>query len=121
MRPPAVSTRLGRGHRSAVLRLREPAGAIRLYRLTVPAGARVRATVQLLPDVTVPLEIRSVPFAPTSACVARRASTVCTVGEEACPMPAGVWRVRIEDAAGPAGRVTVRLRVGPARPHPRSG
>ncbi|HEY3763536.1 MAG TPA: hypothetical protein VGL44_00135, partial [Gaiellales bacterium] len=94
MRPPAVSVRLGRGHRSAVRRLREPAGAIRLYRLSLPAGARVRATVQLRPDVTGPLEIRSVPFAPSSACVPRRMRTVCTVGEEACPMPAGVWRVR---------------------------
>jgi hypothetical protein len=110
----AVSVRLGRGHRTAALGLREPAGAIRLYRLTTPAGDRVRATVQLA-HLTARIEIRSVPFSSTSSCERRRGRTVCTVGEEACPTPAGVWRVRIEQRAGPPGRVTLRLVVGAGR------
>ncbi|HEY6474474.1 MAG TPA: hypothetical protein VIY26_16385, partial [Acidimicrobiales bacterium] len=42
-----VVVRFGAGRASRAVWLHEPTGEIRLYRLRVPAGARVRATVRL--------------------------------------------------------------------------
>ncbi len=105
-----VAIRLGGGRASMTVRLREPAGAIRLYRLSAPRGARIAGSVQL-PGITVPLVIgtNATEF---TRCRSGAVRVVCAVGEEACPMPAGVWRLRLRKLAGPAGRVTLWFRVG---------
>ncbi len=91
------------------LRLREPAGAIRLYRLSAPRGARVAGSMQL-PGITVPLVIGTTPT-DLVRCRAAADRIVCAVAEEACPMPAGVWRLRLRKLAGPPARVTLWFRV----------
>ena len=99
------------GRQSRTFTMREPHGVILLYRIEAPAGARVRGTSQL-PRVTVPLVIATSRTGASSSCHARAARITCTVGEEWCPMPAGVWRIRLHKLAGPAGNVTVWFRVG---------
>jgi hypothetical protein len=111
--PPAVTVRLGRGVATAQTWLGEPAGVIRVYRIVAPRGVRATARVQL-PHVTVPLEIRTAHFGPTSSCTHAGARVSCSVGEEWCPMPAGVWSVVIRKRAGPAGPITLRLVVSRA-------
>jgi hypothetical protein len=105
----AVTVRLGGGRAVRSLRLREPAGAIRRYRLSAPRGSRVVGSMQL-PGITVPLRIGT---APTRFARCRTAADriVCAVAEEACPMPAGVWRLRLRKLAGPPARVTLWFRV----------
>jgi len=108
-----ASFRAGGDARS--FRLVEPAGVILLYRLSAPAGADVRASVQL-PSVTVPLLIGTKRTGPSGACTRSGRAVVCTVGEEWCPMPAGTWRVRMRKRSGPAGPVRLTFRVGPPPP-----
>ncbi len=91
--------------------MRRPAGIILLYRIGAPAGVRVRGTARL-PHVSAPLQIRTAPFAPSSACVHRGGRVICTVGEEGCPMPGGTWLVILDKLSGPAAAVTLRFRVG---------
>ena len=107
----------GRARETRSFRLQEPEGVILLYRLSAPAGMRLRGTTQL-PRLTVPLGIRTVPTGPSSTCTHRASRVICTVGEEGCPMPRGTWRVRLRKLAGPAGDVTLWFRVGrpPAGP-----
>lgn len=109
--PSAITIRLGRGRAAARGRIREPAGAVRVYRISAPAGVRAAAWVRL-PHLTVPLEIATPPVQPASDCRRTAARVVCSTGEEACPMPAGVWRVVIHKRAGPPGAITLRLVVG---------
>jgi hypothetical protein len=106
-----VVVRLGAGRATRTVSLHEPAGEIRLYRLRSPAGTRVRATVRL-PGLTVPLWIGTDERGPNIACARGVAEVSCTEGEEACPMPAGMWRVRITKLAGPPAAITVWFRVG---------
>lgn len=56
--------------------------------------------------------IRTVPFSASSACAHRGFRVICTVGEEACPMPSGIWVVTLRKLSGPAGVVKLRFRVG---------
>jgi hypothetical protein len=107
----SVTIRFGTGRQSRSFRLHEPAGVILLYRIRARAGTRVRGTSRL-PRVTVPLVIATSRTGPSSSCHARAARITCTVGEEWCPMPAGVWRVWLRKLGGPAGDVTVWFRVG---------
>jgi hypothetical protein len=110
--PSVVTVRLGPGRASAAAVLREPAGVVLVYRISAPPGDPVSAWV-VLPGRTAPLENRTSRFAPTSSCRHSAGRVACSVGEEACPLPAGVWRVRIVKARGPAGEAAVRLRIGP--------
>jgi hypothetical protein len=71
----------------------------------------VRAWAQV-PHLTVPLEIRTVPAGPGSACDRRGPRVVCTQQEEWCPMPRRMWQLRVLKLTGPAGSVVVRFRVG---------
>jgi hypothetical protein len=107
----SMTVRFGRGRRAVVFGLREPAGIILGYTISVPRGVVARAWSQV-PGLTVPLEIRTSPNGPVASCRRSGPRIVCTQGEEGCPMPAATWRVRIVKLAGPAGRVTLRLRVG---------
>ncbi len=108
----AVTVRFGGGAQTRSFRIRRPAGVILLYRIGAPAGVRIRATTRL-PRVSAPLLIRTAAFAASSACAHRADRVICTVGEEACPMPGGTWVVTLAKLSGPAGAVTLRFRVGP--------
>ena len=110
-RAQTVTVHFGPGNQRAVARLPEPSGVILRYRLTVPAGVSVRASVQLLP-YTVPLWISTQRPHPGGSCHQRGVLLRCTVGEEWCPMPKGVWQVRIAKRSGRAGDVTLRFHVG---------
>ena len=99
------------GRQARSFRLHEPGGVIFLYRISAPSGVKVRGSARL-PGVTVPLHIATAPIGPSSSCTKSGARVSCTVGEEWCPMPEGVWRFHIEKLAGPRGDVTVWFRVG---------
>jgi hypothetical protein len=45
-------------------------------------------------------------------CRADGATTICTRGQEWCPMPPARWRVTFVKGAGPAGLVRLIFRVG---------
>jgi hypothetical protein len=114
---PAVETghgvamlHFGDGRQTVAFRLHQPAGTIRLYRISAPSGSRVRGYAQL-PGLTVPLRIATAPVGPSSGCARHGARVTCTVGEEGCPMPDADWSFRFEKLAGPAGDVVVRFRV----------
>ena len=107
----SVTLHFDRGRQSLSFRMHEPAGVIRLYRISAPRWAKLRASAQL-PRITVPLRIATGPIGPGRACTALRSRISCTVGEEGCPMPEGTWHFRVEKLAGPAGDVVVSFRVG---------
>ena len=107
----SVTIHLGGGHQLVEARLREPEGVILLYRLRAPLGTTLQGTTQL-PSVSAPLYIRTTKSGPSSSCDTRGSKVVCTVGEEWCPMPAGVWHVRVNKYSGPPGDVTIWFRVG---------
>lgn len=101
----------GAGRHGRSFAVREPAGVIVQYRISAPAGVRVRAWAQI-PHVTVPLAIRTAPDGPSSSCARRGSRVVCTQGEEGCPMPPATWHFRVVKLTGRAGSVVVRFRVG---------
>jgi hypothetical protein len=107
----SVTIHLAGGRQLVEARLREPGGVILLYQLRAPRGTALQGTTQL-PLVSAPLYIRTTKLGPTSSCGTHRSKVICTVGEEWCPMPAGVWHVRINKYSGPPGYVTIRFRVG---------
>jgi hypothetical protein len=107
----SVTVRFGEGRGSASFRLREPDGVILLYRLRAPIGTNVRGVTRL-PSVSAGLSIATTELGPSSSCRHDAGTTICTVGEEWCPMPAGTWHVRLRKLAGPAGNVTLVFRVG---------
>jgi hypothetical protein len=107
----SVTIHLGGGRQLVEARLREPEGVILLYGLRVPLGTTLEGTTQL-PSVSAPLSIRTTKSGPTSSCDTHGSKLVCTVGEEWCPMPAGVWHVRLIKDSGPPGDVTIWFRVG---------
>lgn len=107
----SVTIHLGAGRQLVEARLREPEGVILLYRLRAPRGTTLQGTTQL-PSVSAPLYIRTAKSGPSSSCDTRGSKVVCTVGEEWCPMPAGVWHLRVNKYSGPPGDVTIWFRVG---------
>jgi hypothetical protein len=101
----------GAGRHQRSFTLHEPAGMIVEYRISAPAGARVRGWAQV-PDLTARLEIRTAPDGPSSSCARRGPRVVCNQAEEGCPMPQATWHFRVLKLAGRAGNVVVRFRVG---------
>ena len=110
----SVTLHFDRGRQSLPFRMHEPAGPIRLYRISAPWGSKLRASAQL-PRITVPLRIATGPIGPGRACTELRSRISCTIGEEGCPMPEGTWHFRVEKLAGPAGDVVVSFRTGNRR------
>ena len=102
----------GAGRQTLSFQLVEPAGVIWLYRISVPRGMRVHGFAQLR-GVTVPLRIATtIATTPVGGCTEAGSRVICTVGEEACPMPPGTWHFRVTKLGGPAGTVDVRFEVG---------
>jgi len=101
----------GAGRHVRSFQMAERAGVILRYRISAPAGARVRGWAQV-PGLTVPLEIRTVAAGPSSACTRHGGRVTCNQGEEWCPMPRRTWRLRVLKLTGPAGDVVLRFVVG---------
>src|SRR5438270_11855457 len=116
---PVHSVRLGRGSAAASFVLREPGGVILDYRISAPAGTRLRAWTQI-PGTTAPLEISMSRPPSAGACRRRSGRLVCSQGEEWCSMTPAAWSVRILKRSGPAGMVRLRFVVGTPPHHPRA-
>jgi hypothetical protein len=95
------------------LHLTEPAGVVRLLRITVPLGTRATLTGVIPNLAAVGISTPGTAVA-SETCERRRASEVCTQAEEACPMPAATWRFRLWKLAGPAGEVAIDFVIGQA-------
>lgn len=92
----------------------EPAGVIRLLRITVPHRTSANLT-GVIPDLA-GIAIRTPrSHVPSESCQQRGEVDICTQAEEACPMPAATWRFRLQKRAGPAGQVRVEFIVGQQR------
>jgi hypothetical protein len=101
----------GKGQRRFTMQ--EPAGVMRLTRITVPDG--VHAYVEALIGSVGGSRFSTGYGRPDPALVCHRRGVdeVCTQQQEWCPMPAGRWRLRLVKTAGPAGPVRVDFVVGP--------
>ena len=86
----------------------EPAGNIQLFRVTVPRGTRVTLTASIphLAGIAMSAPQSSMP---SQSCRQRGRTDVCTQSEEACPMPAATWHMRLRKLAGPPGEIRVQL------------
>jgi len=90
----------------------EPAGAIRLLRVTVPHGTRARITGTIPQVAGVSVSTPRQGNDPSETCQRRGGTDVCTQSEEACPMPPATWHFRLNKLAGPAGEVWLDFAVG---------
>ena len=111
----SATLRFGGGHETLAFRMREPAGAILLYRVSAPKGTRVRGSAQLS-GATVPLRIATTPVSRGTGCSELVDLVICTFAEQACPMPPGLWRFRFEKLDGPAAEVRVEFEVDTRQP-----
>lgn len=89
----------------------EPAGVIQLLRITMPRGTRVSLTASIPHLASVAMSAPQSQL-PSQACERRGRVDVCTQAEEACPMPAATWRLRLRKLAGPPGEIRVQFVVG---------
>jgi hypothetical protein len=114
-RPESMVVRAPRGESVSRVEVSEPAGVIRLLRVVAPRGARVTVTgvIPGVAGVTIPIPRGRRVNAET--CSGHKSTTVCTEGEEACPMPPATWEFRVRKMTGPAGRVRIDFVVGPER------
>lgn len=96
------------------LALPERAGVIRLLQVVAPAGTRLKVTGAIpgVAGVTVSLPLHSRAAAPET-CSTHDGAVVCTVAEEACPMPQATWKFQVHKLSGPAGRIRVDFVVAP--------
>jgi hypothetical protein len=88
----------------------EPAGVIRLLRLTLPRGTRANLTgvIPQVAGIGMSVPQRNVP---SENCRRGGSVEVCTQAEEACPMPAAKWQFQLHKLAGPAGEVRLEFVV----------
>jgi hypothetical protein len=89
----------------------EPAGVIRLLRITVPHGTRATLT-GVIPDLAGVSISTPRSTVPSETCWRHRVDDVCIQAEEACPMPAATWQFVLRKLAGPAGEVRLEFVVG---------
>jgi hypothetical protein len=109
--PRARSIQVGSGATLKRFDVSEPAGVIRLLRVTVPRGTRANLT-GVIPQVAgVGISTRD-STVPSETCQSNGAVEVCAQAEEACPMPAATWQFRLHKLAGPAGEVRLEFVVG---------
>ena len=93
----------------------EPAGVIREFRVAAPAGTRMTVTVVIPGLAGVSASIPRARFDNAETCSRSRGYIRCAQAEEACPMPAADWRVRLRKISGPAGPVRIDFVVGSRR------
>lgn len=114
--PRSATIRVASGASRARFELAEPAGVIRLLRLSAPHGTRANLT-GTIPGLA-GIGISTSPRANASeTCQHLGALDACTQAEEACPLPAATWRFRLRKLRGPAGKLRLEFIVG--RPEPR--
>src|SRR5687767_10807073 len=70
----SATVHLGAGRQAVAFSMHEPAGIIRLYRVSAPRGSNLRV-LALLPGVTVPLELAT---KWGNSCTEHRARITCT-------------------------------------------
>lgn len=109
----SMFVRMPAGAKVTRLQISEPAGVIRLLRVVAPRGTRLTITgvIPGLAGVSIPVPRDRRANAET--CSRHGSATVCTEGEEACPMPPATWYFRVRKLAGPAGRIRIDFVVGP--------
>lgn len=91
--------------------LSEPAGEIKLLRITVSRGVRVRITATIPKFAMVSISTPRPGNDPSESCTRQGGADVCTQAEEACPMPMARWHFRLDKLAGSAGDVRVQFAV----------
>jgi hypothetical protein len=120
--PPALVVRVPAGAARRVFYVNRPAGVVLLTEMIVPRGAQVRAAAEIPGLAGVGVSTRGI--AP-DACRTDGTTTVCTRGQEWCPMPSARWRITFVKRSGPAGLVRMVFRIGPisspAAPHGTAG
>lgn len=107
----SVHTRPGGGDAKA--NISEPAGVIRLFRVTAPVGTHVRVSSTIGGIAGVSTSIPALRDDPSDTCTQRDGRVACTQAEEWCPMPAASWRIRVRKYSGPAGWIRITFAVGP--------
>jgi hypothetical protein len=112
-RSESMLVRMSAGAQANRVELSEPAGVIRLLRVVVPAGTRVKVTGAIPRLAGVSIAIPSARHDNAETCVQDGRSVVCTQAEEACPMPAATWHFLVRKVAGPAGRIRIEFVVRP--------
>lgn len=114
VRAPAV-VRAPAGASVIRLKVSEPAGVIRLFRVVATAGTEVRVTSEIPGLAGVSIAMPSTRHDNAETCARHSRAIACTQGEEACPMPSATWQIRVRKMAGPAGRIRIDFVVGPDR------
>lgn len=94
--------------------LQEPAGIIREFRVAAAARIRVRVTVVIPGLAGVSASLPRTHLDNSGTCSRHGGFVACVQAEEACPMPAASWHVRVRKLSGPAGPVRVDFVVGPS-------
>lgn len=96
------------------IKVAEPSGVIRLFRVVAPAGTRVKVTGVIPGLAGVSISVPRVRRENAETCARHGRAVVCIEAEEACPMPAATWQFRVRRLAGPAGRIRIDFVVGAA-------
>ncbi len=109
--PQRRSVRVGSGATMKQFEVSEPAGVIRLLRVTAPHGTRATLTGAIAQVAGVAISTPQ-STSPSETCRRRGAVDVCNQVEEACPMPAASWHFRLHKLAGPAGEIRLDFLVG---------
>lgn len=111
------SIEVGSGAAMTRFDVAEPAGVIRLLRLTVPHGTRADLA-GVIPEVAGIAISTPRSTGPSETCHRRGVLDVCTQAEQACPMPAATWQFQLRKLAGPPGRIRLDFVIGPATMSP---
>jgi hypothetical protein len=106
--------RVASGETLTLFDLTEPAGVVRLLRVTVPHGTRATLTGVIPRVAAVGISTPGTAVG-SETCERRSAIEACAQAEEACPMPAATWRFRLRKLAGPAGVVAIEFVISQAR------
>lgn len=122
-RPRSRSLQVGSGAALKRFDVSEPAGVIRLLRVTVPHGTRAKLT-GAIPQVAGVAISTPQGTVPSETCQRRGAADICTQAEQACPMPgrdlafpaAQAGRTGWRDPRGIRGRLTILAWMPPQEP-----
>lgn len=88
----------------------EPAGVIRLLRVSVPHGTHAELTgaISRVAGVTISTAHSAIP---SESCHRRGPVDICTEAVEACPMPAATWHFWLRKLDGPAGEIRLEFLI----------
>jgi hypothetical protein len=109
--PQARTIRTGAGATVKRFEVSEPAGEIKLLRVTVLHGVRVRITGTIPKFAGVSISTSRPGNDPSESCRRQGGAEVCTQAEEACPMPMARWHFQLHKLAGSASEVRLEFAV----------